>query len=675
MSDSGTTEQNGEAPVADPSDDARKGVLECLDAVAQLDEAAMAQGDSGSIDDLRPYVADIYDALRWARAPIYQCWHEMGELTDNMAFNDRVPRLEAPAPVTAWLLARYFFAMANACFGNITEAMVLWSAWPETYRSFEGFGMYGTHSDVDGWTGLRHIFERFWPDGLDSYRDWVVAATPSITPASARAAVHCPTSPPCSAPDPLPTNERTLKRVLGNLNVAVDVSVELRGNLHRYLGLVAAGYDDGSLGEATYNELVPKLDDAEHRCRHDAEFCMDFGTYFRLVAERHLVSTEMSRIDVKLLTNAGDQQALRDRKLCEYAKLVDILGRTVRCFVELRLRVENALEGIGNREAAGSHEVTPEAAATDDESEGEGATEAGQPLLQVPAREPVGDQKPPVGDPWLLEPHESRPEEELVVGQKSPSTGARPSSELPGKGDSYSAKELAQAVASELTPLLQRGSSASAAGEQPGDDDAKETEEYDYILQRRGARWTVGDRKSTVELNHRKGFQDLAFLVQYPGHEFPVMAFEGLIALTLPDSQDDELTEYLGPDTASGRASKKKTSPDEYDSGAKKTYRAQIRELRRGRKAAKAAGDGDRVIDLGDQMSLLARSLLEMKEGNKVTRTPEEKRARVRISNRIERARTAIQDEHAALGKHLVDAVNLGYSVSYVPDPRPTWKL
>jgi hypothetical protein len=379
------------------------------------------------------------------------------------------------------MLALSAFWEASRCFGHRDSAAYLWLEWPETYQADAEVDLDAPRSVADGWARMRSSFGDVDSDAMRAAREFVIAAPPSIAPASKRVAIICPPGPPVPAPKTLPAGKRALERLNGYLTEAVDTMTTFVSRTLGYCQLAAA--EDGFVGQpelAQIADLANNQRDAEDRCSLEVGRYTDFVALTALQKERRTVASELARLSQESATDAGEQQVLRARVLREYTRVAKIVQRIQGHYARLRDRVDNALEEIDNREAALLHQVTPAAAATDEESGRVDGVKPGQPLPQLPASEPVGDQKPPVANPRLSGPHESRPEGKRVEGE-------RPS---------------------------------SPATEPPVDDPAMLP---DYLFRKKGKQWNIRFAGGEMfSMNDLVGLHYIAYLLQHRKEQIPI---------------------------------------------------------------------------------------------------------------------------------------------------------
>lgn len=169
---------------------------------------------------------------------------------------------------------------------------------------------------------------------------------------------------------------------------------------------------------------------------------------------------------------------------------------------------------------------------------------------------------------------------------------------------------------------------------------------------REGELWTLGYAGETVRLGDAKGFGDLVVLLARPGEDVHCLELAGRDA------------EPRGADPL-------------LDERARREIRGRIAELEVRIEEADAAGDTGRAEQAREELDQLVTSLAgALGLGGRPRRAGSAvERARTTVTWRIRSAIRKIGAAHAALGRHLENAVRTGTRCAYQPESPVEWRL
>lgn len=183
------------------------------------------------------------------------------------------------------------------------------------------------------------------------------------------------------------------------------------------------------------------------------------------------------------------------------------------------------------------------------------------------------------------------------------------------------------------------------------------------VFRMEGEYWTLVYGGKEVHMKDRKGFHDLAYLLQRPDEDVDVLTLANLelsdnglqFALKCPSVTEDPVS----------------------DQDAIRNYGGRIQELDEELDEANANHDEAGQIRLQKDKDLMAKQLKSALGPGAQSRkflTPVEN-ARTAVTKRINTAIKAVEKEHAELGKHLTSSIDTGTSCRYRPEQELPWEL
>ena len=184
-----------------------------------------------------------------------------------------------------------------------------------------------------------------------------------------------------------------------------------------------------------------------------------------------------------------------------------------------------------------------------------------------------------------------------------------------------------------------------------------------YVFRKEGEYWTLVYEGKGVHMNDRKGFHDLAYLLQRPD--------EHVDALTLAN---------LGPSDDGLQFALKRPSVTEepvIDQDAMRDYKRRIQEIDEELHEANAHHDEARQIPLQEEKDSIAKQLksaLGLGAQSREFLNPVEN-ARTAVTKRMKSAIEAVERKHTELGKHLTNSIDTGMSCCYRPEQQLPWEL
>jgi hypothetical protein len=178
-----------------------------------------------------------------------------------------------------------------------------------------------------------------------------------------------------------------------------------------------------------------------------------------------------------------------------------------------------------------------------------------------------------------------------------------------------------------------------------------------------GSFWTVRYGGRSLQLKDGKGLRYLATLLAAPGREFHVLQLASTRIPAASVGASAELT-IGGPGML---------LDDRPDARARSEYRARLDDLRAELDEAERLGDLGRAERLRIELeSLMAE--LSMRFARARTRGPAET-ARKAVTKALRMQIGKLLDEHPPLGRHLRDAIRMGTTCVYAPNPRVQWEI
>jgi tetratricopeptide (TPR) repeat protein len=183
------------------------------------------------------------------------------------------------------------------------------------------------------------------------------------------------------------------------------------------------------------------------------------------------------------------------------------------------------------------------------------------------------------------------------------------------------------------------------------------------VFHRDGSFWTLAYRQETVRIRDAKGLRDLARLLAEPRREFHVLDLAGRGGAPVGSGGADH-DDHAGGDLG-----------ELLDARARAEYRRRLAELDDELEDAEACADPVRAERARDERDfLLAELSSALGLGGRPRRTGDPvERARKAVSGRIRLTIGRIEHEHAALGRHLRNAVRTGTYCAYEPETPTTW--
>jgi hypothetical protein len=172
------------------------------------------------------------------------------------------------------------------------------------------------------------------------------------------------------------------------------------------------------------------------------------------------------------------------------------------------------------------------------------------------------------------------------------------------------------------------------------------------VFRREGAVWTMAFAGTEVRMPHLKGLGDLATLLAQPGREVHCGELVG------DESGQGDLGEVV-------------------DARGREAFRRRVEELREEIASAAAANDPVREERARDELSAIAEELdAAYGLGGRPRRAGDPaERARTAVAWRVRSALSKLDDEHAALARHLRKAVRTGTWCVYDPETPVEWEL
>lgn len=166
-----------------------------------------------------------------------------------------------------------------------------------------------------------------------------------------------------------------------------------------------------------------------------------------------------------------------------------------------------------------------------------------------------------------------------------------------------------------------------------------------FSMREEGGVWTIECDGARFHLKDVKGLRVLARLVDSPGREIHVLELDGIEGADRGDH---------------GEA---------IDVEARDAYRARVEELRAEMQEAESWNDRGRVEKAMDELEALEAELARsVGLGGKLRRSGSAaERARVNAQRRLRDAIRRIEEQHAALGRHLSRSIRTGTFCSYTP--------
>jgi hypothetical protein len=236
------------------------------------------------------------------------------------------------------------------------------------------------------------------------------------------------------------------------------------------------------------------------------------------------------------------------------------------------------------------------------------------------------------------------------------------------------------AVAVELpyTPLVERILDAYRAHDRagipfPSDKLHSAGDVTHHIFCKMGDLWTISYKGWTIYLKEAKGLHYLAFLLQHPGQEWPVME----IIRQFGKPQIDSIGQIYSRIGAMQLEAEHLTCSNLGDAGemldsqAVADYRRRLNDLQKELKEAQQCNNLARASEVREEMDFIARELavaLGLGGRNRRAKSPAE-RARLSVTKAIKATLQKISETHPDLGRYLSTHIRTGSFCSYNPDP------
>jgi hypothetical protein len=198
------------------------------------------------------------------------------------------------------------------------------------------------------------------------------------------------------------------------------------------------------------------------------------------------------------------------------------------------------------------------------------------------------------------------------------------------------------------------------------------------IFRKEGDVWRIIYDGKQLSLKDAKGLNYIAYLLRYPGKEFPVLILRQQIEGT-PPIEKAEIYQKMDKEKLAAEGlsiSGFGDAGEVIDDEARAEYYRQIRELEKEIVEAEENNDFAGAARARSKKESLEEHLLAASGLMGRTRkfyNPSE-RARISVTNRINDSRRKIQRTHPELGQHLRNFIKTGFSCSYKPDKSTPWE-
>ena len=198
------------------------------------------------------------------------------------------------------------------------------------------------------------------------------------------------------------------------------------------------------------------------------------------------------------------------------------------------------------------------------------------------------------------------------------------------------------------------------------------------IFLQQGEYWTLSWAGHESRLKHRKGFDYLVRLLQYPGREFAAA----------------DLTAAIDPGVAHNNAPTARSASEAHqanatiarglgdagaarDATAKVQHRRRLEDLRAELEQAEQRNDLGRAEQAGAEIEFIqAEVIAAVGLGGRDRKSASHaERARLAVTKAIKAALNRIRDVNPGLGRHLSLSIQTGYFCAYRPKHSVTWKL
>jgi len=202
---------------------------------------------------------------------------------------------------------------------------------------------------------------------------------------------------------------------------------------------------------------------------------------------------------------------------------------------------------------------------------------------------------------------------------------------------------------------------------------AESTEESNIFMQE-GKIWTLVFRGHTARVNDSRGLNHLVGLLRHPGQQFHVISM--ISGDWAPSGEDGHrrITSSDALDAGLRRIDPSAAEP-QIDDQARAEYKMELDDLQERLNAAEMRNDRDDVAQLEQQIDFIIKELRSAAgRGGRMrpVRDAGEK-ARQAVHAAINRSLKSLRVSHPLLGRHLDQALKLGFFCSYEPDFLITW--
>ena len=198
-------------------------------------------------------------------------------------------------------------------------------------------------------------------------------------------------------------------------------------------------------------------------------------------------------------------------------------------------------------------------------------------------------------------------------------------------------------------------------------------------FRKEGEYWTIGYRGLVIRLRNTKGLRYIAYLLQHPNRQFPVLDVVAPVEGTTKQPEADAYARMTGDQLAEyGLAiSHGRDAEPLLDAQARSEYRTRVQELQEEIDEAERNNDSERAANLKEELDLILEQLRAASglggRGRRASSPAE--RARVNVTKQVGKALQRIERGHEALGRHLRNAIRTGAFCNYSPDTPTDWVL
>jgi hypothetical protein len=200
--------------------------------------------------------------------------------------------------------------------------------------------------------------------------------------------------------------------------------------------------------------------------------------------------------------------------------------------------------------------------------------------------------------------------------------------------------------------------------------------EAEGVFLKKGKYWTLSWAGSNVHLKDRKGLRCLAYLLRYPGQEFPAQA---LVSATEPGRNGSAVTRETAGDLNHAHTIARDLGDAgvALDATAKAQYKRRLEDLREELEVAEQRNDLGRVAKTRYEIEFIndqvASSIGLHGRDRKIASHAE--RSRIAATKSIKSALNLIREADAELARHLALSIKTGYFCAYLPTSPVNWRL